>query len=102
MGADVSFKIAPHVIAAITATWAILRALVAPACELVDQHRIMRRGAFIWVLAITGKVITWTLVFADTSARPGMEVAAIIGAVWAPLAVLQGAIFKFYDDSRSA
>ena len=102
MGGDVGFKILPHVIAAIAAAWAIINALLGPAFDLVDRYRIMRRGAFVWVLIILGKVSLWTLDFASNAAIANGDKAAIIAAVWTPMAMLQGAIFKFYDDSRSA
>lgn len=88
-------------IAAIAAAWQILLALVGPVFDLIDQRRLMRRGAFLWVLAITGKVTAWTLAFASDPAVDAASKAAIIAAVWGPLAILQGAIFKFYDDGRA-
>lgn len=68
--------------------------------DFIDRRQIIRRAAFLWVLWLTGEVAFWTMNFAWNSSRPGMEVAAIIGAIWLPLGALQGAIFKFYDDTR--
>ena len=73
---------------------------VAGFLDFIDKRQIIRRAAFLWVLWLTGEVAFWTMKFAWESSRPGMEVAAIIGAVWLPLGALQGAIFKFYDDKR--
>jgi hypothetical protein len=70
--------------------------------DFVDKRQIIRRGAFLWMLWITAKVVFWTLDFAQVSARPGIEVAAIIAAIWAPLATLQGALVRFYDDAQKA
>lgn len=68
--------------------------------DWIDRRQIVRRFAFLWMLWITGKVVFWTLDFAHVSVRPGIEVAAIIAAIWAPLATLQGALVKFYDDAQ--
>lgn len=69
--------------------------------NFVDERAIVRRIAFFWVLWITGTVIRWSMDFAQTSTRPGMEVAAILAAVWTPMTALQAAVFAFYDRGRS-
>lgn len=69
--------------------------------DFIDKRQIIRRVAFVWVLWLTGEVVYWTMSFGWYSVRPGLEVAAIIGAIWAPLGVLQGMIFKFYEDQKT-
>lgn len=68
--------------------------------DVVDRRQLLRRGAFVWMLYLTTKVTIWTTDFAWQSSRPGLEVAAIIGAIWMPLTALQGALFKFYDQAQ--
>lgn len=70
--------------------------------DFIDTHAIVRRIAFFVMLWITVKTSFWTLDFAWNSGRPGMDVAAILAAIWAPLSALQGAMFKFYDSGRNA
>ena len=69
--------------------------------DFIDTRAVVRRIAFFWVLWMSAEALTWTLEFAWVSVRPGMEVAAIIAAVWTPLAGLQAAVFKFYDSGRA-
>ena len=70
--------------------------------DFIDQRAVVRRVAFFVVLAITISTILWSREFASTSPRPGMEVAAILAAIWGPLTALQGAIFTFYNTGRTA
>lgn len=68
--------------------------------DFIDRRQITRRVMFIWMMVITTKVVMWTTDFAWTSSRPGLEVAAIIAAVWAPMTALQGVVVKFYDTAQ--
>lgn len=70
--------------------------------DFVDSRAIVRRIAFFVMLGITIKTSLWTIEFAWYSSRPGMEIAAIIAAVWTPLSGLQAAVFAFYDKGRNA
>lgn len=65
-----------------------------------DKRQIDRHTASLLIFWITWKITTWAMTFASAEARPGLEVAAIIGAVTAPWAAVQGAAIKFYFDSR--
>lgn len=69
--------------------------------DFIDSRAIVRRIAFFVMLWITIKTSFWTVEFAWYSSRPGMEIAAIIAAVWTPLSGLQAAVFAFYDRGRS-
>ena len=69
--------------------------------DFVDSRAIVRRIAFFVMLWITVKASFWTIEFAWYSSRPGMEIAAIIAAVWTPLSGLQAAVFAFYDKGRN-
>lgn len=69
--------------------------------DFIDERAIVRRLAFFWMLWMTGNAFYWTIEFAWTSSRPGMEIAAILAAVWTPLTALQAAVFAFYDKGRN-
>jgi hypothetical protein len=77
-----------------------LQIIVTAFLDFLDQRMVVRRFAFFWVLWITERCITWTLAFAGSSPRGGMEVAAIIGAIWIPITALQGAVFHLYNNGR--
>lgn len=54
-------------------------------------------GTAIWM---TWAVSEWAMWFATGNARNGVEIAAIIGAVTAPICAFGGYIFKAFVDSR--
>jgi hypothetical protein len=51
-------------------------------------------------LWMTYQSFVWAAAFAEHTAHTGLEVAAIIAAVLAPLSILQGAVFNAYTASR--
>jgi len=48
------------------------------------------------ILAGTIQLTLWAEHFAETGNRPGLEVAAILAAVFAPYMLLQGAALNWY------
>jgi hypothetical protein len=78
--------------------WIALRA--SEAWDFVDNRQVIRRAAFVWVLWLTGKTMAWTWDYGWHSNQTGAEIAMVIAAVWTPLAALQGAVFKFYDQAQ--
>lgn len=67
----------------------------------IDERGIVRRivlGIAIWM---TWLVSDWAMWFAVGNARNGVEIAAIIGAVTAPIAAFGGYVFKAYLDSKT-
>lgn len=71
--------------------------------DWVDARQIDKHVVSAAVLWGTIRVTEWAMTYASASnGRPGLEVAAIIGAVTAPYMVLQGAAIKFYFGSREA
>ena len=70
--------------------------------DWIDQRDIDKHTLSIGILWGTVKLTEWAMVFASANAsRPGLEVAAIIGAVTAPYMALQAAAIKFHFDSRT-
>ena len=51
----------------------------------------------IWM---TWAVSDWAMLFATGNARDGVEIAAIIAAVTAPICAFGGYVFKAYNDSK--
>ncbi len=70
--------------------------------DWVDNRAIIRRGVLLATLWLTWESFLWAAFFATTTAKPGIEVAAIIAAVTAPISALQGWVFKIYGASREA
>ena len=71
------------------------------ASEVVSRFiptRVVVLGTAIWM---TWAVSSWAMWFATGNARDGMEIAAIIGAVTAPVCAFGGYIFKAYVDSKA-
>lgn len=70
--------------------------------DFIDERKVIRRIAFFFVLFyLTPHAFFWTFEFASTSPRPGMEVAAIIAAIWLPMSGLQTAVIAFYGANRT-
>ena len=68
----------------------------------IDEKRVIRRAVLFLMLYWTGTTLAWSIHFAETSLRPGVDVAAILAAIWGPMGLLQGAVFAFYSKARSA
>jgi len=69
--------------------------------EWIDARRIDMHAVLVVSLWLTIRVVEWSMDFAG--AHPdmdGVRMAAVIGAVLGPWALLQGAMFKFYSESR--
>lgn len=72
----------------------------ARAWQFIDDRQIdahVLTGLIAWG---TWRLMTWATHFAEVSARPGMEVAAIVGAILVPWGAVQGFALKFYFDAR--
>ena len=69
---------------------------------LIEKTRITRYVYFWASMLMTWKFVVWAWTFAETSARPGSDVALIIGAIGVPLTTATGMAFKdFVDSSRT-
>lgn len=70
-------------------------------CDFIDQRSVVRRivlGVAIWM---TWGVSEWAMLFVNHSARSGVDLAAIVTAVTAPVTVFGGYVFKAYIESRA-
>jgi hypothetical protein len=68
--------------------------------DWIDDRDIDKHAVSLVILYGTWAITRWAMNFAETGNRPGLEVAAIIGAVVAPYMALQGAAIKFYFAAR--
>lgn len=67
---------------------------------LIEKTRITRY-VYTWAaMVMSWKFVLWAWTFAETSARPGSDVAMIIGAIGVPLSAVTGFAFKDYLGSR--
>lgn len=78
--------------------WLAMRA--SDAWEWIDKRDIDKHLVSLAVLYGTVKITGWAMHFAEHGDRPGLEVAAIIGAVSAPYMALQAAAIAFYFRAR--
>lgn len=69
----------------------------------IDTRSVVRRVVLFVTLWMTWRSFTWAADFANNltlSAGIGIEAAAIIAAVTAPIAALQGYVFRIYTEGR--
>ena len=66
----------------------------------IDHRNIDLHAVLFVTLWLTWDVIRWALDFGLHSPRPGLEVAAIIGAILTPWGAMQAAMFAFYANAR--
>lgn len=68
--------------------------------DWVDKRDLDKHAVSLLILFGTVKITVWAMHFAEHGDRPGLEVAAIIGAVVAPYMALQAAAVAFYFKAR--
>lgn len=71
------------------------------AWDWIDGRDIDKHFVSMFIMYGTFVITRWAMVYAEHGDRPGIEVAAIIGAVAAPYMALQAAALKWYFDARS-
>jgi hypothetical protein len=67
---------------------------------LVEKHKLIRRLMMLWMMALTTHIFLWSIEFVTTTTKSGAEVGLMIGAITGPLALLQGHVFKLYNEAR--
>lgn len=68
--------------------------------DFIDGRGVVRRAVLGVAIWMTWRVSVWEMGFAETSPRPGIDIAAIIAAVTAPVTLFAGSVFKGYLESR--
>ena len=75
--------------------------LVKSFLDFIDQRAVVRRLVLIATVWMTWRSFLWAAEYADQTVLSGTEAGLIIAAVTAPIAALQGFIFKVYADGRA-
>lgn len=70
--------------------------------EFISRHKLIRRGTVVVALVMTWRVTVWSMWFAADNARNGMEIAAILAAIQAPITLFTSMVFKSFVDSKEA
>ena len=78
-----------------------LAARASQAWDWIDARDIDKHAVSLAILYGTAIVTRWAMRFAEHGDRPGLEVAAIIGAVVAPYMALQAAAIAWYFKART-
>jgi len=68
--------------------------------DWIDNRAIDKHVVSLAILYGTVEISRWAMQYAATSARPGLETAAVIAAVLVPYNALQGAAIGFYFNAR--
>ena len=66
----------------------------------MDKYGIVRRTVLVIAIWMTWNVSVWAMSYVMTSSRPGLDLAAIIAAVTAPVTMFATYVFKAYLESR--
>lgn len=74
--------------------------LIARFWDWIDDRDIDKHLVSLVILGGTYRITEWAMTFAKTCDKPGIEVAAILGAVLAPYMALQAAAVSFYFRAR--
>lgn len=68
--------------------------------DFVDRRGVIRRAVLAAAIWMTWRASAWAMIYAETSARPGIDIAAIVAAVTAPVTLFAGSVFAAYIKSR--
>jgi len=66
----------------------------------MDDGGWVRRAYLVIATGMTWNFVQWAMKFSEVSARPGGDVAMIIGAIGVPLSAVTGFAFSSYLKSR--
>lgn len=69
--------------------------------DWLDNRGIIRRIVLAVAIYQGWLVTVWAMSFSEVSARPGIDIAAIIAAVSMPVSTFGGFVFKAYLESKS-
>ncbi len=69
--------------------------------DFVDNRGIIRRVILGVAIYMTWRVSVWSMGYAEQSAEDGVQIAAILVAVQAPVTLFAGMVFKAYIEGRA-
>ena len=64
-----------------------------------SNHRLFRRALLIFACVLTWLTTHWSFEYAHASALSGLDIAAIITSIQAPVTMLLGYMIKLYTSS---
>jgi hypothetical protein len=67
----------------------------------LEEGAWFRRLYVLWASILTAQVTFWSMRFAETSSKPGLEIAAIVTAVAAVPGAVVGFAFTQYLNART-
>lgn len=67
---------------------------------LLNKYRAIRLSVLAMAIYLTWAVSEWSMWFAVGNTRNGVEIAAILAAVQAPVTLFAGTVFRAYIESR--
>jgi hypothetical protein len=69
--------------------------------DFADARDLDKHAVAIATLWMTYFVVKWSMHFAELNAeKAGLDIAAVLAAINAPYMALQGAVIRFYFNSR--
>ena len=66
----------------------------------IDKYKVIRRAVLAIAIWMTWASSEWSMWFATGNTRNGMEIAAILAAVQAPVMAFTGMVFKVYVENK--
>lgn len=69
--------------------------------DFIDRRAVVRRIVLLITVWMTWRSFVWAAAFAQTTTFDGTNTGLVIAAVTAPVAALQGFIFKVYSEGRA-
>lgn len=66
----------------------------------LNKYRAVRLAVLAMAIYLTWVVSEWSMWFAVGNTRNGVEIAAILAAVQAPVTLFAGTVFRAYTESR--
>jgi hypothetical protein len=92
-----------HALGAIRRFWMYVEALVVPPFQIADKARLTRRLCLVATLWLGWVCFAWARDFVNQHpTTAGLEAAAIIGAVTAPMSLVMGWMFKVYTGDNAS
>lgn len=67
---------------------------------LLNKYRAVRIAVLATAILMIWEVSRWSMAFALGNEKNGMEIAAILAAIQAPITLFAGSVFRAYIESR--
>lgn len=67
----------------------------------IDEYQVVRRVVLATAIWMTWAVSEWSMWFATGNSRNGMEIAAMLAAIQAPVVLFAGTVFKAYVEGKN-